>query len=87
MRTTIDLPDHLFRETKARAALEGITLKDLITRFVDQGLRRVPEPTEARKRSQLPVIRPATGRSLPALSHAQAQALLEQEDVDGFQPD
>ena len=39
MRTTIDLPDPLFREAKACAALEGTTLKDLVTRCVEQGLR------------------------------------------------
>jgi len=32
MRTTIDLPDDLHRQAKARAALEGITLGSLIER-------------------------------------------------------
>ncbi len=54
MRTTIDLPDELFRQTKARAALDGTTLKDLVTRFVEQGLRRgsqlEPEGTGRRRR-------------------------------------
>jgi hypothetical protein len=40
MRTTIDLPDELLRQVKARAALDGLKLKDLITRYVEQGLRQ-----------------------------------------------
>jgi hypothetical protein len=47
MRTTIDLPDELFRRAKAEAALRGRKLKDL----VEEGLRRVleePEPQENR---------------------------------------
>jgi hypothetical protein len=39
MRTTIDLPDELLRQAKAKAAIHGIKLKDLITRYVEQGLR------------------------------------------------
>jgi hypothetical protein len=35
MRTTIDLPDALFRRAKAAAALRGYRLKDLI----EEGLR------------------------------------------------
>jgi hypothetical protein len=34
MRTTIDLPDALFRRTKALAALQGSSMKDFIVRAV-----------------------------------------------------
>jgi len=36
MRTTIDLPDDLYRRTKALAALQGSSLKDLIVRAVER---------------------------------------------------
>ncbi len=39
MRTTLDLPDAVFRQLKSRAALEGLSLKDLIARYVANGLR------------------------------------------------
>lgn len=39
MRTTIDLPDELFRQLKARAALEGVSMKTMVLGFVEQGLR------------------------------------------------
>lgn len=37
MKTTIELPDDLYREAKAAAALRGRKLKDM----VEEGLRRV----------------------------------------------
>jgi len=37
MRTTIEIPDDLFRKAKAQAALEGVRLRDVIER----GLRLV----------------------------------------------
>jgi len=52
MRTTVDLPDELYRRTKAEAALRGRKFKDL----VEEGLRRLlamPEP-------ETPVNRPST---------------------------
>ena len=48
MRTTVDLPDELYRRAKAEAALRGRKFKDL----VEEGLRRVlriPEPETAQR--------------------------------------
>lgn len=39
MRTTIDLPDPLFKEAKAAAALRGITLRDIVERALRRELR------------------------------------------------
>ena len=55
MRTTVDLPDALLRELKAKAALEGSTLKHLILALVEQGLRGSGDKTVRRsERSPLP---------------------------------
>lgn len=86
MRTTIDLPDAVFRRAKARAAMEGVTLKELITRCVEQGLRRRMDASEEpadRRRSELPVARPATGRTLPARTGADLQRILDEETAGG----
>lgn len=40
MRTTIDLPDRLYKEVKATAALKGIKLKDLVTKALSEYVRR-----------------------------------------------
>lgn len=89
MRTTIDLPDELLRQVKAKAALDGLKLKDLITRYVEQGLRGTPPPAAPlrRQRSELPVSRAATGHTLPALTNVEIQRILDQEEAAGGRPD
>lgn len=82
MRTTIDLPDDLLRQVKARAALDGLKLKDLITRYVEQGLRDMPSKAPLRRRrSELPVARAATGHPLPALTNGEIQRILDEEEA------
>lgn len=39
MKTSLDFPDPLFRQLKAQAALQGSSLKSLVVRFVERGLR------------------------------------------------
>jgi len=39
MRTTVDIPDPLYRELKGKAASEGRSVKELILRGVEQELR------------------------------------------------
>lgn len=41
MKTTIDLPDPMFRRAKATAAVQGISLKTFISKAVEQSLRNV----------------------------------------------
>jgi hypothetical protein len=39
MRTTVDIPDPLYRELKGKAASEGRSVKELILRGVEHELR------------------------------------------------
>ena len=78
---SVDLPDEVFRQAKAQAALQGVTFKDLIARFVRQGLRggfRQAPKTE-RRRSEPPIARAATGRPLPVFSSAELHQILDEE--------
>lgn len=88
MRTTVDLPDDLLRRVKARAALDGLKMKDLITRYLEQGLMQAVHPPgpSQRRRSDLPVARPATGHPLPALTNEEIQRILEEEETSGVRP-
>lgn len=47
MKTTIDLPDPLFRKVKATAAAEGVSLKTFIADAVAQRLNTGPRPLAA----------------------------------------
>ena len=84
MRTTIDLPEDLFREAKTRAVQQGTTLKNLMTQFIQSGLavqeagstlvaRRMPPPV---------AIRRIPGQSpRPAISNRELYAILDAEDI------
>jgi hypothetical protein len=57
MRTTVDIPDTLYRRLKAQAAREGCSVKALVLRGVASELREGPGPKRRRKRVKLPLIR------------------------------
>jgi hypothetical protein len=82
VRTTLDLPDPLFRDLKIKAAEEGVTLKELLTGFVEKGLYGASEPEKKPVRSPLPKFREPTGVTNPALTNTQIEALLLEEDAD-----
>jgi hypothetical protein len=55
MRTTVDIPDPVYRRLKTRAASEGSSAKELILRGVRQVLN---EPRrKSSRRVKLPIIR------------------------------
>ena len=45
MRTTLEIPDSVFRQAKAKAAEQGITLRQFVTEAVEQKLRE-PGPAD-----------------------------------------
>ena len=80
MRTTLDLPDDLFRQVKAKAALEGATLKDMLTRYIESGLRRPARLAgEPGRRSILPAM-PKRGKGVIPNLTPELQARLEEDE-------
>ena len=63
MRTTIDIPDELFRRAKSEAALRGRKLKDL----VEEGLCLVLEKEPAHPAKKKPRAKPRPGSLHAAL--------------------
>lgn len=55
MRTTVDIPDPVYRRLKSRAASEGSSAKELILRGVEQVLKE--RPRRRGKKIKLPIIR------------------------------
>ena len=87
MRTTLDLPDPLFKEVKTRAIQEGLTLKELLAIYIEAGLRN---PSAAKtnapaggKHHALPVGIPRVPDAPlhPALTNAELNAILEADDL------
>lgn len=64
MRTTLDLPDELMRHLKARAALEGRSLRDLALDLIERGLR-APAPSAKAVAAPLPTVRLGRPMLLP----------------------
>ena len=89
MRTTLDLPDALFREVKTRAVQQGMKLKDLLAFYIEAGLRNPSIPavgTPPGNRSPLPIaFKRVPGTPLvPARSNAELYAILEKEDIGEY---
>ncbi len=57
MRTTIDIPDPLFRELKAFAAIKGISLKEVFQTAIEHELAQAQKMDVVRDRVQLPLIK------------------------------
>jgi hypothetical protein len=76
----LDLPDDLFRQVKAKAALEGATLKDLLARYIQRGLSQpAPVGRKPAGRSKLPILPRRGQRAVPNLT-PELQARLEEEE-------
>ena len=56
MRTTVDIPDKLYRRLKSKAAAEGHSVKSIILTSVEKELGSAPEES-TRKSVRLPLVR------------------------------
>jgi hypothetical protein len=81
MRTTLDLPDPLMREVKARAALEGVKLKDYFAKIVQAALQRPVGLPAATQRSPAPVFHRSDAKPIASMNNAQLNALMDAEDA------
>lgn len=79
MRTTVELPDGLFRQAKTLAIQKGLTLKEFFTAAVE---RAVVEPPPESRRMLRPPIGGLGGIPIPARSNEELEALLEAEDLE-----
>lgn len=78
MRTTIDLPDPLYRELKARAALEGRSVKDLMHGLLRRALAEpAATPLVPAVRSLPPMVSAGGPLPLAAPSNAGLFELLD----------
>lgn len=90
MRTTLDLPDPLFKEVKTRAVQEGVKLKDLLAKYIEAGLRtpKTPETNLAPRKNphKLPVAweRVPGEPTTPYRTNADLYAILDEEEIENF---
>lgn len=99
MRTTIDLPDDLYRQIKARAALRGIKLKEYVTAALRDSLveRSSGELRETRAGTTaetsrlaedcvLPLIAGETTKTMRSISEKEIDRILASDDLDSAPP-
>jgi hypothetical protein len=81
MRTTVELPDELFRQAKARAALQGRAVKDLVADGLRLLLRTSKCVQDPASRTQFPIIKPKkpTVRLTPEMVSAAEEQLIAEE--------
>lgn len=87
MRTTVDIPDDLYRQAKAEAALSGRRLHDL----VEEGLRRVlalPSGVPGEARVEFPLIhsRCPGALTMGGVYRAEDDALVAEDTSQMHQP-
>ena len=83
MRTTIDLPDDLFRRVKVKAAEDGLRLKDLIARYIAFGVEgryEVEDAVTPENKDEFPLIRTQPGLVIPSRSNSDLFDILDQQD-------
>lgn len=85
MRTTVDIPESLLRQARARAALEGRKLKDIVNDALTRLLMEKREPSGEEQGPDLPpgVDVQVTGRfRLPLIrSRSPGAAQIDPEDL------
>lgn len=83
MRTTINLPDPLLKHLKARAALEGRTLRDLVVALVEKGLNARESVNPQQRFLARPPVIPDRGPllvDLASMSNADLHELMNRDD-------
>ena len=95
MRTTIDIPDELFRQVKSRAAIQGVKLKEFFTQALHDSLFRHEPASEVREPANqydedilvlredcvFPFIQGETSDEMRSITDERLARILEDEDA------
>ena len=79
MKTTVVLPDIVFRRAKAEAAMEGRTLRAFVMDAVTHKLDRASGKTRRNRRVALPLVRSSRPGTLHVTGDTVAAALMAED--------
>lgn len=82
MRTTIDLPDNLYRSVKLKATEQGLTLKEFVVRGMETSLQTASQ--RGYRMEQPPIPRREGGATIPARSNRELAEMLETSGENKF---
>ncbi|MBI5397631.1 MAG: hypothetical protein HZA91_20225 [Verrucomicrobia bacterium] len=74
MKTTLEIPDDLFREAKAKAATEGRKLKDLVADALRAVVRQQPAAASDLRKTRFPILKSNKPGALSAEDVSRAEA-------------
>jgi hypothetical protein len=82
LKTTVEIPDDLFRKAKAKAALEGIPLRDLVVYGLQLAMNEPSSGASTKmRRVQFPLIKQRPG-SMPLTDEDVSAALTAMDNED-----
>lgn len=81
MKTTVEIPDELFREAKAQAAMQGIPLRELFIRGLQLAMKQPANEREPRRTPFPLIISTRSGDRLTDEQVAQALEQMAQEEI------
>jgi hypothetical protein len=83
MKTTVEIPNPLFKRIKAQAAMEGLKLKDVVATALSAYLTR-PRPSAKREARPcpFPLVRGKVGAMMRQMNNESIAELEEQEDFE-----
>ena len=76
-----NLPDDLYRALEDRAAQCGLTVRDLVIQYLQQGLSLPSGRISQKVRLAAPIMIPSSGHVIPPVGREQAAQLEEAEDT------
>lgn len=77
MRTTIEVPDGMFREMKALAARQGRSMKQFVLRAIQKEVGKARQGRRKRFSVKLPLVRSRRPGALRSMTNAQIEDLLD----------
>ena len=77
MRTTVELPDPVFREMKSLAASQGRSMKEFVLRAVEREITRARRAARTRFSVRLPLVHSKHPGSIRSMTNAEIEDLLD----------
>jgi hypothetical protein len=83
MKTTLEIPNPLFKRVKAHAAIEGLKLKDVFTSALTAYLTRPRPPSKnGIKKCPFPLVRGKVGPLMKEMNAKTIANLQEKDDIE-----
>jgi hypothetical protein len=83
MKTTLEIPNSLFKRVKARAAMEQLKLKDIIASALNDYLRK-PRRAANGKKCPFPLVRGKGGPLIKRMNNETVANLEAEEELERY---